>query len=94
MKDNKDTMRLLFQKLEEELDSAKSKKVKGTSKKQKEKVGSINYKLTQVKKIKDKLDELALQMDYIDGGTIKQLRGLMKQYQESPDEEQSRQLVE
>ena len=58
IKDNKDLMRIMHAKLEEELESAKSKKVKGTSKKQKEKVGSINYKLTHVKKIKDMLDEL------------------------------------
>jgi hypothetical protein len=36
----------MIAKLESDLEGAKSKKIKSTAKKQKEKVGMINYKLT------------------------------------------------
>ena len=41
-----ENMKGIISKLETDLENAKNKKIKGTSKKQKEKVGVINYKLT------------------------------------------------
>jgi hypothetical protein len=41
-----DNLKGMVAKLESDLDNAKSKKIKSTAKKQKEKVGMINYKLT------------------------------------------------
>lgn len=77
-------------KLETELDQAKNKKMKGggTLKKQKEKVGSLNYKLTQAKKYREKLDELLTQMDYVDGSSpqIKSLKNVLTEYKNNPDE--------
>lgn len=45
-------------KQEEELEATKNKKNKGTAKKFTHKLGAINYKLTQLKKMKEKLEEL------------------------------------
>jgi hypothetical protein len=88
------TVKPLISKLEEELESAKSKKPKGTQKKLKEKVGSLNYKLTLAKKVKDKLDELSLQMDFADGGAIKTLRTLLRNYVDNPDEEYNKNSID
>ena len=85
---SKDYLKLLICKVEEELEGSKSKKVKGaTSKKQKEKVGAINIKLTSTKRVKEKVDEIANQIDFIEGGTIVKLRDLLKNYYEKPDDE-------
>ena len=45
-------------KVDSDLESAKNKKKGGTLKKQKEKVGALNYKLGLTKKFKDRIDEL------------------------------------
>ena len=55
----KDFMRIQIVKMEEELESAKNKKVKGALKKQKEKVGTINYKVTVAKKIRDRIEDIS-----------------------------------
>jgi hypothetical protein len=43
-----------------------NKKKGGTKKKQNEKVGTMNYKLTHTKRYRDKIDEVMLAIDLID----------------------------
>jgi hypothetical protein len=53
----KDTFKNICTGLQEELETARNKKPKGaTSKKQKEKVGTVNYKFTHAKKVSDKFE--------------------------------------
>jgi hypothetical protein len=73
--------------LETELETSKNKKVKGTSKKQKEKIGGVTYKLTQNKKIKDKLEEIANSIDSLEKNAIKNLKIALSAYVAGPDEE-------
>lgn len=73
-------------KMEGDLENAKNKKNKGTLKKQKEKVGAINYKLTQAKKYRDKIEELTQQMDMIEGHQIRNLKQVLSDYMQNPDE--------
>ncbi|MFS8160479.1 MAG: hypothetical protein ACMG6E_09800 [Candidatus Roizmanbacteria bacterium] len=85
---SKDYLKLLICKVEEELEGCKSKKVKGaTSKKQKEKVGVINNKLTSTKRVKERIDDITNQIEFIEGGTIMKLRDLLKNYYDKPDDE-------
>jgi hypothetical protein len=54
-------MKILINRAEEELEGSKNKKIKGTtSKKQKEKTGSLASRLASTRKIKEKIDELVL----------------------------------
>jgi len=55
--------------METELEYTKSKKMKGGSvmKKQKEKVGSMNTKLTMLKQFKERLDIIGVSLDFIEG---------------------------
>lgn len=89
-----DNMNTLITKLETDLDNAKSKKIKGTAKKQKEKVGMINYKLTQSKKIKDKMEELQNSLEFVEGGSLSHLKTCLLAYVGSPDEEANKTALE
>lgn len=84
----------LLLKTEEELELAKSKKGKSTQKKQKEKVASISNKIALAKKVKEKLDELQVQMEFAEGGAIKGLRGMLEKYAENPDDESNKNCVD
>jgi hypothetical protein len=85
-----------MQKLEAELDAQRSKKIKGTtSKKQKEKKEmELNYKLTQAKKLMEKIEELKTSMEFIEGGTIKDLKEYLRCYLEAPDNDTNKHQVE
>lgn len=81
-------------KIEADLDNLRNKKMKGTSKKQKEKQGMVNYKLTQVKKQKEKIEEVSSSLELIDGSLIKNLKHLLTQYMGNPDEEGTKTLAD
>lgn len=55
-------------------------------KKQKEKVGSINSKLTQTKRYKEKIEELVQSMEYVDNNQLKNLKTALGEYLNNPDE--------
>lgn len=54
----------------------------------------INYKLTQAKKQLDKIEELKTQMDFLEGGMIRELKEYLKIYIDTPEEEQNKNMVE
>ena len=60
-------------KYEGELNHIRNKK-KGGAKKNKEKTQALVNKLAELKKIKERADELQITMDYLEPGKIKQLR--------------------
>jgi predicted transcriptional regulator len=87
-------MKILINRAEEELEGSKNKKVKGaTSKKQKEKTGNLAGKLSQTRKIKEKIDELLLQMDFVEGGAITVLKELLTQFYDKPEDESAKDVV-
>jgi hypothetical protein len=53
-------------KVEGDLENLRNKKIKGPPKKQKEKQGQMSYKLTQVKKMRDKIEEITNSLDYLE----------------------------
>ena len=54
----------------------------------------VNYKLTQVKKQKEKVEEVANSVDFVDGNIIKNLKHLLAQYMGNPEEEGIKSLID
>jgi hypothetical protein len=59
---------------------------KANTKKQKDKVGSINNKLLYTKKLKERIEELSNQMEFVEGGTILKLRDFLQNYVDNQEE--------
>ena len=70
---------------EGELNHIRNKK-KGGAKKNKEKTNALQSKLADLKKIKERADELQITMDYLEPGKIKTLKEATKQFLKSEDE--------
>jgi len=87
---NQNNLVTMIQKLEAELEQAKNKRVKQGSKKQKEKIARLNYKLTQARKQRERVDEVLSNLDLIDGGKIGTFKRLLKNYMDDPDNDQFR----
>ena len=64
-------------KYEGELNHIRNKK-KGAAKKNKEKTQALVNKLAELKKIKERADELQITMDYLEPGKIKALKDATK----------------
>ena len=64
-------------KYEGELNHIRNKK-KGGAKKNKEKTQALVNKLAELKKIKERADELQITMDYLEPGKIKALKDATK----------------
>jgi hypothetical protein len=70
-----------LEQLEVSLENMRNKKQKGTTKKVNEKQRTINLKITQVKALKDKVEEIfTSSVDIIDAASIKNLKILLTQY--------------
>jgi hypothetical protein len=54
----------------------------------------MTYKLTQNKKIKDKLEEIITSLECIDKSLIKSLKVALEAYVKGPDEESSKNALE
>ena len=74
----KEFIKLTIQKVEQELETAKNKKVKGgVLKKHKEKLVTLSSKLGQLRKYRDRIDEILISMDYVESLQIKNLQVLL-----------------
>ena len=73
-----DWIKKQIESLEVDQDNLRNKKQKGTSKKVKEKQGIISYKITQVKKLKDRVEEITNSaVDVVDVNSTKNLKLLL-----------------
>jgi hypothetical protein len=75
--------------VETELTDIKNKK-KGRNSKNKEKVSALMKKLEGWKKVRDRAEELTISMDYLEQGTLKELRSRARNFLSAPDEEEPR----
>lgn len=73
-------------KLEGELEVLRNKKVKGPPKKQKEKQVALSAKVTAAKKIRDRIEEVTNNLDYIELNSVKNLKSLLGQFMLLPPE--------
>ena len=64
-------------KQEAELEVLRNKKVKGPPKKQKEKQVVLSSKVTQVKKMRDRTEEIVNNLEHIDLQQVKNLKSLL-----------------
>ena len=70
-------MKTFVGKIEVDLEGLRNKKVKGPPKKQKEKQGVVSYKLTQVKKLMDKIYEISNSIEHLDPSQVKNLKVML-----------------
>lgn len=78
--------------METELTDIKNKK-KGRNSKNKEKISALMKKLEGWKKVRDRAEELTISMDYLEQGTLKELRNRARIFLGAPEEEEPRILV-
>lgn len=76
----REKIKTYISRIEQELEVAKNKKVKGGGlKKHKEKVAVLTTRLMQTRKYRDRLDEFLISMDYVETVNIKNLMVLLDQ---------------
>lgn len=73
--------------VEHELTEIKNKK-KSRNSKNKEKISALMKKLEEWKRVRDRAEELTISMDYLDAGSLKELRGRARRFLQSPDDEE------
>ena len=79
-------------KYEGELNHIKNKK-KGGAKKNKEKTQALVNKLADLKKVKERADELNITMDYLDPGKIKALKDATKVFLKQDDDGNTKKVL-
>ena len=80
--------------VEHEVDNIRNKKIRGTSKKQKDMLKTLNEKLKLMRNTREKCEELAMTMEFLQGGNIHQLKYHLKKYHENHDNETLRTNVD
>lgn len=81
-------------KVELEIDNIRNKKIRGTTKKQKDMLKALNDKLKLMRATKERCEELAMTMEFLEGGQIKQLKMHLKKYKDDHDNETLRTNVD
>jgi len=89
-----DKLKKSISKVEQEVDNIRNKKVRGAVKKQKDMLKQLNDKLKLMRSTRIKCEELAMTMEFLDGGAIKPLKGHLKKYYEDHEQEQLRNNVD
>ena len=79
-------------KYELELEAVRNKK-RGAAKKNKEKTNMLMTKIAQIKRVREKAEDLQVTIDHLPGGAMKMLKQYLKQFVQNPDEEQAKMLV-
>lgn len=88
-----DTLRIVINKYDAELEKMQNNKKKGGQKKNRDKINALKAKKSHLQQIKDRAEELQISMDYLEPGQIKQLRIQSKQLNQNSDEELVRKNV-
>ena len=76
------------------MDNIRNKKVRGAVKKQKDMLKNLNDKLKLMRATRMKCEELATTMEFLEGGSIKTLKGHLRKYYEDHDNDQLRSNVD
>lgn len=80
--------------VEQEVDNIRNKKIRGTSKKQKDMLKTLNEKLKLMRATREKCEELAMTMEFLQGGSIKNLKLYLKKYYDDHDNDTLRNNVD
>lgn len=84
-----DSLKKLMQSAETEMSDIRNKK-KGKKSTSKELIGALSKKLEAWKKVRDRAEELAISMDYLETGSCKELRSRVRKFLTTPDEDELR----
>jgi hypothetical protein len=87
-----ESLKKLITGTENELNELKNKK-KNRNSKNKEKINALMRKLDGWKKIRERAEELTISMDYLDGGTIRELRIRARRFLNDSDTDDKRVAV-
>ena len=90
----RDKLKKSIAKVEAEVDNIRNKKIRGTSKKQKDMLKTLNDKLKLMRSTRVQCEELAMTMEFLEGGAIKQLKVNLKKYYEDDDNDTLRITVD
>lgn len=90
----KEQMKSGITKVELEIDNIRNKKIRGTTKKQKDMLKALNDKLKLLRSTKERCEELATTMEFLEGGAIKALKSHLKKYKDDNDNETLRNNVD
>ena len=89
-----DKLKKSIAQVEQEADNIRNKKIRGTSKKQKDMVKALNDKLKLMRATREKCEELAMTMEFLEGGAIKQLKLYLKKYNDDHENDSLRTNVD
>lgn len=77
-------------KIESEVDNIRNKKIRGATKKQKDMLKELNDKLKLMRATRENCEELAMTMEFLEGGAIKGLKAALKKYYDDHEDESLR----
>ena len=75
-----DKLKKQIAEVEQEVDNIRNKKIRGAIKKQKDMLRSLNDKLKLMRSTRENCEELAMTMEFLEGGAIKTLKGHLRKY--------------
>ena len=75
-----DKLKKQIAEVEQEVDNIRNKKIRGAIKKQKDMLRSLNDKLKLMRATRENCEELAMTMEFLEGGAIKVLKGHLRKY--------------
>lgn len=76
------------------MDTIRNKKIRGATKKQRDMLKQLNDKLKIMRATREHCEELAMTMEFLEGGAIKPLKQALKKYYQDPDNGSLRENVE
>ena len=76
------------------MDNIRNKKIRGTTKKQKDMLKALNDKLKLMRETREKCEELAMTMEFLEGGAIKNLKIHLKKYYDDHENDNLRNNVD
>jgi hypothetical protein len=80
-------------KIEGEVDNIRNKKIRGATKKQKDMLKALNDKLKLMRATRENCEELAMTMEFLEGGAIKGLKIALKKYFDDHEDDSLRDNV-
>jgi hypothetical protein len=80
--------------VEQEVDNIRNKKIRGATKKQKDMLKALNDKLKLMRSTRENCEELAMTMEFLEGGAIKNLKIALKKYYDDHEDESLRNNVD
>lgn len=76
------------------MECIRNKKIRGAIKKQKDMIKILNEKLRKMRGTRERCEELAMTMEFLEGGAIRPLKAHLRKYYDDNENEEYRDNVE